>query len=143
MSEEKNDKLLNEQLLCCKQLLEASKRLKVAILSDDQEAIARTVSEKEKLIERLRNIKEVYQQGRTDCQTPIEKRAQSEIRNEINAVLKELLLLEEECEKALSRRCGEVKDKIDQVRKSKAILNKFSFRTNKIHSSAKFIDEEI
>jgi len=160
----KLNELLNKQLSCCKQLLELSKSQKKAIQSDELETITKILSEKEKLIEEFINIKELYEQecnrlriapaplpphagvGGVGGGLRIEKEnsirnPKSEIQNEIDAVLEELRVEEEECEKTFSRRCAEIKEEIDQTKRSKAILNRFSFRT-KIPQSSKLIDKE-
>lgn len=125
-------KLLNKQLSCCKRLLDLSRQQKEAIQSDDSEAIKKIIDEKEKIIEEYRNIQESYQQfenpsSKLNHSPPAKAGGKiNDLIKKIDAVLKELHLMEEECEKALSRRCGEIKEEIAQTKRGRRVLKRFS-----------------
>lgn len=118
-------KLLNKQLSCCKRLLDLSRQQKEAIQSDDPEAIKKAIDEKEKIIEEYRNIQESY--VAEDTSSKLNHSPQiNDLIKKIDAVLKELHLMEEECEKALSRRCEEIKEEIAQTKRGRRVLKRFS-----------------
>ena len=135
--------LLNEQLRCAKELLKLSRRQKEAILSDDMETITKVLFRKAKLIEEFKNIRKLYEREYHSKKNKSLKLTHfpqiDDLLKEIDAVLAELRVVEGESEETLSKKCTEIKDEIDQTKKSQSIIKKFNVRP-KIFRSSGLID---
>lgn len=160
-------KLLNEQLRCSKDLLDLSKRQRKAIKSDDTKTMTKILFKKSGLIQEFNEIKELYERSKSDATVLSFRRLSSSSKlkhrdkdkdadsatetnpqmislvQEMNVVLEELQVVEGECEELLSIKCKEVQDEIDQTKRGKIILDKFSSRPKKFLQSSGLIDENV
>ena len=115
---------LEEEKSCFKELMAKLKEQKTAIASQDQERVLQIIEEKSALIEKFKKLEEeVETQLQLLSPKDIEGLAQeSEVLKEnLESLLKAIILMEEECEEKIGSKMQEVEKRILGLQKGKKI----------------------